>query len=282
MSNRRPTARRRWRDALAYMALTLLSVVVLFPFAWIALTSLKPNVELFAIPPTLIPQHPTLDHYTEILSTGDFPSFFRNSVIVSLASTGLSLLIGAPAAYGFSRFRYRLSGVLFAAIVAARMSPYITLTIPFFFFMRALGILNQPIALVITYMAIELPLIVWLLESFFRELPRELEEAAEIDGMGPLGVFVKIALPLSLPAVSVAAALGLIAAWNEFIFALALTRTPDAQTIPVGLAGYVTTFQTFFGQMTAGATLYAIPVLLFTFVAQRGIVKGLATGGVRG
>jgi multiple sugar transport system permease protein len=95
-------------------------------------------------------------------------------------------------------------------------------------------------------------------------------------------VFVRIALPLSLPAVSVAAALGLIAAWNEFIFALALTRTPNAETIPVGLAGYVTTFQIFFGQMAAGATLYAIPVLVFTVVAQRGIVKGLATGGVRG
>lgn len=273
--------RSRRADALAYLALVLISAVVLFPLAWIVLTSLKPETELYAIPPTLVPRAPTTVHYEALLSS-DFPSFFLNSLIVAPLTTGIALLIGAPAAYGFARFPYRLSWLLFGLVIVARMSPYITLTIPLFIFMRSLGLLNDRLALVITYLAIELPLIIWILEAFFREVPRELEEAAEIDGMGPLGVFLKIVLPLSLPAVSVAAALGLIAAWNEFLFALALTRTPEAQTIPVGLAGYVTSFQIFFGPMSAGAVLYAIPVLLFTVIAQRGIVKGLATGGVRG
>jgi multiple sugar transport system permease protein len=273
---------RRRQNGLAYLALIGVSAIVLFPFVWIVLTSFKPESELYAIPPSLIPREPTLDHYTAVLSTGDFPSFFLNSAIVAPVSTGLALLLGAPAAYGFARFRYRLSWLLFGLIVVARMSPYITLTIPLFVVMRSLGLLNDRLALIITYLAIQLPLIIWILEAFFREVPRELEEAAEIDGMGPVGVFLRIVLPLSLPAVSVAAALGLIAAWNEFIFALALTRTPEAQTIPVGLAGYVTSFQIFFGPMSAGATLYAIPVLLFTVIAQRGIVRGLAAGGVRG
>jgi multiple sugar transport system permease protein len=273
--------RSRRSDALAYVALVLISAVVLFPLIWIVLTSLKPASELYAIPPTLIPRDPTTVHYTELLAT-DFPSFFINSLIVAPVTTAIALLIGAPAAYGFARFRYRLSWLFFGLIIVARMSPYIMLTIPLFVIMRSLGLLNDRLALVITYLAIELPLIIWILEGFFRELPRELEEAAEIDGMGPLGVFLRIVLPLSLPALSVAAALGLIAAWNEFLFALALTRTPEAQTIPVGLAGYVTSFQIFFGPMSAGAVLYAIPVLLFTVLAQRGIVKGLATGGVRG
>jgi multiple sugar transport system permease protein len=276
------TLGRRRADAFAYLALLAVSAIVLFPFVWIVLTSFKPEPELYAIPPALVPQEPTLDHYRELLIESDFPSFFLNSVIVAPVSTAIALLLGAPAAYGFARFRYRLSWLLFGLIVVARMSPYITLTIPLFVVMRSFGLLNDRLALIITYLAIELPLIIWILEAFFREVPRELEEAAEIDGMGHLGVFLRIVLPLSLPAVSVAAALGLIAAWNEFIFALALTRTPEAQTIPVGLAGYVTSFQIFFGPMSAGATLYAIPVLLFTVLAQRGIVKGLATGGVRG
>lgn len=273
---------RRWLDALAYVLLIAISAVVLFPLVWIVLTSLKPETELYAIPPTLVPMSLTTEHYSAIASEGDFPSYFANSLIVAPISTVLALLIGAPAAYGFARFPYRLSWLLFGLVIVVRMSPYITLTIPLFVLMRSLGILNDRLALIITYTAIQLPLIIWILEAFFREVPRELEEAAEIDGMAAPGIFLKIVIPLSLPALSVAATLGLIAAWNEFIFALALTRTPEAQTIPVGLAGYVTSFQIFFGPMAAGATLYAIPVLLFTVLAHRGIVKGLATGGVRG
>lgn len=273
---------RGWLDALSYVLLIAISAVILFPIVWIVLTSLKPESELYAIPPTLIPQSISTEHYVSIASDGDFPRYFANSLVVAPLSTALALLIGAPAAYGFARFPYRLSWLLFGLIIVVRMSPYITLTIPLFVLMRSLGILNDRLALIITYTAIQLPLIIWILEAFFREIPRELEEAAEIDGMAPPGIFLRIVIPLSLPALSVAATLGLVTAWNEFIFALALTRTPEAQTIPVGLAGYVTSFQIFFGPMAAGATLYAIPVLLFTVLAHRGIVQGLATGGVRG
>jgi multiple sugar transport system permease protein len=274
--------RKKLLQIFTYIALTVLGLFVLFPFAWIALTSLKPARDLLSIPPTYIPNPPTLSHYAEVLNTGDFAEFFRNSLVVSLTSTALALVIGGPAAYGFARLRYRMSGLWFGAIVATRMFPPVTLVIPYFLFMRKVNLLDTPAALIITYLTIELPLVIWILEGFFRELPDDVTEAGQIDGLGAFGVFRRIGIPLSLPAISVAAALGFITAWNEFLFALALTRTPFAQTVPVGLAGAVTSEGFQFGPMTAGATLYVLPVLLFTFLAQRGLVKGLATGGSTG
>lgn len=265
----------------AYTALATISVVVLLPFIWIVLTSLKPEAELFSIPPTVIPRRVSLEHYSALLTRGDFPNLFRNSIIASSTATVVALAVGAPAAYGFARYRYRASTLVFALIVGVRMVPLVTLTIPYFAFMHALSLINSLPALIIAYLSFEVSLVVWLLEGFFRELPRDFEEAAAIDGLGPLSTFVKIVVPLSRPAIAVATALGLLTAWNEFILALTLTRTPEAQTIPVGLAGYVTSFQIFFGPMAAGATLYAIPVLLFTLVAQQNIVRGLTTGGIR-
>jgi multiple sugar transport system permease protein len=270
---------KRSLQIFTYVSLTVLGLIVLFPFVWTALTSLKPDKDLLSIPPTYLPNPPTLRHYAETLGSGDFSSFFRNSLIISASSTVLALVIGAPAAYGFARFRYRLGGVLFGAIVATRMFPPVTLIIPYFLFMRKVGLLDTPAALILTYLTIELPLVIWILEGFFRELPDEVGEAGQLDGLGPFGVFRRIGIPLSLPAISVAAALGFITAWNEFLFALALTRTPDAQTVPIGLAGAITSEGFHFGPMTAGATLYVLPVLVFTFLAQRGLVKGLATGG---
>jgi multiple sugar transport system permease protein len=274
--------RRRTVSAFTYVVLAALSLAVLFPFVWTALTSLKPDRDLLSIPPTYLPNPPTLTHYRETLGSSDFTSYFKNSFIVSISSTVLALLIGAPAAYGFARLRFRLSGVFFGAIVATRMFPPVTLIIPYFLFMRSAGLIDTHAALIITYLTIELPLVVWILEGFFRELPTEVAEAGQLDGLSAFGVFMRIGLPLSLPAISVAAALGFINAWNEFLFSLALTRTPAAQTVPVGLAGAITSEGFKFGPMTAGATLYVLPVLAFTFLAQRGLVKGLATGGTVG
>jgi ABC-type glycerol-3-phosphate transport system permease component len=270
------------RQVLTYLALSFMAVLVLMPFLWTALMSLKLDRDLLSIPPTFLPNPPTLFQYRETFRNGDFLNYFQNSIIVSLASTALALAIGVPAAYGFAQFRYRLSGVLFGVIVATRMFPPVTLIIPYFLFMRWAGLLDTHLALIITYVTIALPLVIWILEGFFRELPKEVVEAAQIDGLGPIGVFMRIGIPLSMPAVSVAASLAFIAGWNEFIFALALTRTPEAQTVPVGLASGITSQGFDFGPITAGATLYVVPVLLFTFLAQKGLVKGLATGGSTG
>lgn len=266
---------------LSYVILLLMSVFVLFPFVWTFLTSLKPQLQMFAIPPVVIPRPPTLDNYIQVISAGDFQSFLRNSLVVSIVSTLLAMAIGAPAAYGFAKYRYRFSGLLFGGIIVVRMFPPIILGIPFFLVMRSLGLIDNDLSLIITYVPLELTLIIWILEGFFRELPKEIEEAADIDGLGTLGKFLRIAVPLSIPAIGVASIFGFLVAWNEFMFALTLTRTPASETMPVGIAGYVTTFQTFWGQMSATGMLYILPVVLFTIVAQRGLVKGLTSGATK-
>ena len=266
---------------LVYVLLIALSLIVLFPFFWMVTTSLKQGADMFASPPVWIPNPPTFENYANVFLGGDFSSYLRNSLIVATISTLLGLLIGTPAAFGFARMPYRFSGILFLVIVAIRMFPPISLVIPYFTGMRAFGLIDRLPALIIAYIPLELPLIIWLLEGFFREFPRELEEAAQLDGLSPLGILVRIAIPVSLPAIGVAVMFAFLTAWNEFIFALSLTRTPGAATMPVGIAGYVTNFRTFWGPMTAAAAIYTIPVLLVTLFAQRGIVRGLLGGAIK-
>lgn len=264
-----------------YLLLIALSLVVLFPFFWMVTTSLKSGVDMFATPPVWIPHPPTLENYAEVLHEGDFRSYLLNSLIVATLSTLLGMIVGIPAAFGFARMPYRFSGILFIIIIAIRMFPPISLVIPYFMAMRTVELIDRLPALLIAYIPLELPLIIWLLEGFFREFPRELEEAAELDGLNALGILVRIAIPVALPAIGVAIMFAFLTAWNEFIFALSLTRTPSAATMPVGIAGYVTNFRTFWGPMTAAGAIYTIPVLLVTLFAQRGIVRGLLGGAIK-
>jgi len=259
----------------------LLSLVVLFPFFWMVTTSLKSGVDMFASPPVWIPNPPTLENYASVLFGGDFRSYLLNSLIVATTSTILGMIVGIPAAFGFARMPYRFSGILFIVIIAIRMFPPIALVIPYFMGMRTVGLIDRLPVLIIAYIPLELPLIIWLLEGFFREFPRELEEAAALDGLNTLGILVRVAIPVTLPAIGVAIMFAFLTAWNEFIFALSLTRTPNAATMPVGIAGYVTNFRTFWGPMTAAAAIYTIPVLLVTLFAQRGIVRGLLGGAIK-
>lgn len=271
----------RLTNIAAYLILILMSFFVLFPFVWTFLTSIKTDVQMFSIPPVVIPDPPTTMHYEAIIKEGKFQSFMGNSLSVSLISTIISLAVGVPASYGFAKYRYRFSGLLFAGVIATRMFPPIVLGVPFFLMMRQLGLINTELSLIITYLPLQLTLIIWILEGFFRQLPQEIEEAAEIDGLGTFGKFIKIAVPLSLPAVGVASIFSFLAAWNEFMFALTLTRTEAALTLPVGIAGYVTSFQTFWGKMSATGVLYIIPVILFTIIAQKGMIKGLTAGATK-
>jgi multiple sugar transport system permease protein len=270
-------------DAAAHYALlSLAALFALLPFAWLLTTSLKTDGQILATPPHLLPDPVTLGHFQDVWTSGDLAAFLRNSVVIAGSSTLIALAIGIPAAYGFARFRFRLSAALLVAIVISRMFPPVALVVPYFRAMRELGLIDTQLAVIVAYVPIALPLVVWILEGFFREFPAELEEAAELDGLGTLGILTRVVAPLSRPALSMAALFGFLAAWNEFVLALALTRTPAAQTLPVGLAGFVTQFQTFWGQMTAASVIYLAPVLLVTVFAQRGLVRGLTAGGLKG
>ena len=274
---------RRVAPATGFFVISVAAVALfLLPIAWIFATSVKPTSEIFAIPAQLLPQAPTLEHFEAVLTDGALLQMFGNSLGVGAGATALSLLLGVPAAFGFARYRYRLSGALLGAALVTRMFPPVALALPFFLQFRELGLINTTLGLTIAYIPVVLPLVIWMLEGFFRDFPEELLEAARMDGLGTLRTLIRIVIPLSRPAIAVAALFGFLAAWNEFVIALSLTRTPDAQTMPVGIASYITQFQTVWGQMTAASVLYLLPVLVITLIAQRGIIAGLMSGATKG
>jgi multiple sugar transport system permease protein len=213
---------------------------------------------------------------------GGFPKYLLNSLIAASGATALGLLLCVPAAYGFAKFKYRSSAALLSFAVLTRFFPPIALALPFFLQFRLIGLIDTPFGLILAYIPIVFPLMIWILEGFFRDYPDELLDAARIDGVGVVGTLLRIVIPTSLPALGVATLFGFLVAWNEFIIALTLTRTPAGQTLPVGIAGLITQFQTLWGQMMAVAVVYLLPVLAVTLIAQRGIVSGLMSGATRG
>jgi multiple sugar transport system permease protein len=261
--------------------LTIASVLFLLPVVWIFSTSVKPTADIFAIPSTLLPHHVTGANYGAAVG-GNLAQYMMNSLIAAGGGTLIALLLAIPAAFGFAKFRYRISGLLFAAAVLTRMFPPIALGIPYFLELRSVNLIDTRLGLTLAYVPVVLPLVLWILEGFFRDFSQELIEAARMDGLGVVRTLVRIVLPISTPAIAVASLFGFLSAWNEFVIALTVTRTPAASTMPVGISSYVTQFQTFWGQMTAAAALYLLPVLILTVVAQRGIVRGLTMGSTKG
>jgi multiple sugar transport system permease protein len=272
----------RAQHIVSYLVLILMALFILLPFLWTLLTSIKIEANMFSVPPQWIPNPVTLEHYKTVLHEGKFKSYMTNSLIVSSVSTLIALAIGIPGAYGFAKYKFRFSGLLFASVISVRMFPPIVLGVPYFTMMIKLGLIDTKTALIIAYLPIQLTFIIWIMEGFFRELSRDIEEAAEIDGLGSLGKFVRIALPLSMPSLVVAGIFSFTQAWNEFMFSLTLTRTEASQTMPVGIAGYVTNFSNFWGRMSATDILYILPVILFTALVQKGMVKGLSAGAIKG
>jgi multiple sugar transport system permease protein len=268
-------------DIGAWTVLVATVVFLVIPVFWIFSTSFKPTPEILVTPTTLLPRNPTLDHYAVAVS-GDFRSFMLNSLIAAGGATLLGLLLSIPAAYGFAKFAYRGSGALLSFAVVTRVFPPIALALPFFLQFRVLGLIDTPFGLVIAYLPIVLPLMIWMLAGFFRDFPSELIEAAEIDGLGTLQTLVRIVLPLSLPGLGVATLFGFLVAWNEFVIALTITRTPAGQTMPVGISTLITQFQVLWGEMMAVAAIYLLPVFVVTILTQRGLVRGLMTGATKG
>lgn len=263
-------------------SLVVVSVVFLIPIIWVFSTSLKRTGDILATPSTLFPHHPTTANYADALTGTGLGSYLVNSLIAAGGSTVIGLALAIPAAFGFAKFRYRFSGFLLACAVITRMFPPIALALPYFLEMRTLHLIDSRWGLLLAYIPVVLPLMLWILEGFFREFPRDVIEAARVDGLGVLSALVRVVVPISTPAIAVATLFGFLSAWNEFVIALTLTRTPAAATMPVGIAGYVTQFQTYWGQMTATASIYLLPVLVLTAFAQRGIVRGLAAGATKG
>ena len=253
--------------------------VILLPPVVLFLTSIKTEVDALSFPPKWI-FLPTLKNYAEIFRTSPLVGYAFNSLIVASLNTGASLVLGSMAAYGLARFKFRGADNIAFWILSIRMMPPVAAIIPIYAIMKSLRILDTPWCLVITYLTFNLPFVVWMMKGFFEDIPREIEESALIDGCSEFGVFRKIALPLAAPGLAATAILAFIFSWNEFLFALILTGT-KAVTLPVGIIGYMKETGINWGYMTAGGILALIPVIIFTILVQKHLVKGLTLGALR-
>lgn len=264
--------------------LVLALLVALAPVYWMMTISLKTEIDQFASPPKWVIFTPTLQHYYDAFVTRSFGQYLLTSAIVAVVSTACALLIGTLAAYALTRFRlpYNLDRKLSLWILSTRMFPAIVTVVPLFLMMRDLRLLNTKTALIIVYTGFNLPFVVWMMRGFFAEVPRDLEEAALVDGDSRLGALVRIVLPLVTPGLAATAVFCLIVCWNEFLFALVLTQTDQAITLPVGIAGRVTQYEIKWGVMSAAGAVAMVPILVFALAMQRYLVRGLSLGAVKG
>ncbi|MEA2203908.1 MAG: multiple sugar transport system permease protein [Blastocatellia bacterium] len=272
------------KSVLRYALVLLALLAALTPVYWMLTISLKREVDQFAVPPHWFSFAPTLEHYVDAFVRRSFGQYLVTSAIVAVCSTGCALLIGTLAAYALARFSFprRLDRKLSLWILSTRMFPPIVTAIPLFLMMRDVGLLNTRASLIILYTGFNLPFVVWMMRGFFLEVPRELEEAAMVDGDSRLGALRRVLLPLVAPGLAATAVFCLIISWNEFLFALVLAQTDAAMTLPVGIAGRVTQYEIKWGVMSAAGVVAMLPILVFAMAVQKYLVRGLSLGAVKG
>lgn len=259
----------------------LVAIFVLLPFFWMLSVSLKPATEPFAIPARLWPDDPTLDNYITAFRP-EFRTYFLNSMIVSGASVLITVSLGLLAAYSFTRSQLLIITALMSLVVLAQMFPHAAIIIPFYKMMRAADLLNTYWSLIIAYVSVTLPVAVWMLRGFLLKLPVSLEEAAAIDGAGPLRVFWDVVVPLARPGIIATAVYVLIVTWQEFLFALSFTSTREMRTLPVGLNDFIGQYGIRYGELMASSVMVSVPVIAVFFFLQRYFVAGLTAGAVKG
>jgi ABC-type glycerol-3-phosphate transport system permease component len=259
----------------------VLAIIILMPFFWMVSVSLKPAAEPFAIPARLWPQNPTFDNYITAFRP-EFRIYFLNSVIVSLSTLVITVTLALFAAYAFTRAQFRLISVAMSLVIVSQMFPASAIIIPIYKMMKAADMLNTYGALILAYVTVTLPVAIWMMRGFMANLPLTLEEAAAIDGAGPLRTFFEIILPLCRPGIVATAVFVLIVTWQEFLFALSFTSTKDMRTLPVGVNDYIGQYGIRYGELMASSVLISLPVIVIFFLLQRQFVAGLTAGAVKG
>ncbi len=262
---------------VGYVALlTLVMLLFTAPLLWMALNSFKTPLQISS--GVVLRFKPTLDNYANVFGQQDFLSYMRNSTIIAVGSTLLALALGLPAAYSIAR--YKQNG-LAVAILVARIVPGITFLIPWFILFRQLRLVDTYLSLILTHMLVGLPFIVWVMIPFFEGIPRDLDEAARVDGCTILGVFTRVILPISGPGIVSASILAFIFSWNNFMFSIVLA-TSRAKTLPVAMYNFISYAQIDWGGLMAAAVVITLPILALALVTQRYIVRGLTAGAVKG
>lgn len=267
---------------LAVPLASIVFVAISFgPLYWALVSSLSPETRIFE-GPALLPSPLVFDHYRALFAERAFWIPIRNSLVVAGATTLLALAAGAPCAYALARFQFRAKGPLLAFVLAVSMFPQISLVSPLFLLLRGLGLINTYPGLVVPYLTFAMPLTIWFLVGFFRQLPAELEEAAMLDGASRWRAFREIALPLAWPGIATTGLLTFLYSWNEFLFALSFTLGPERYTVPVAIALFRGQYQVPWGEVFAAAIVTTAPLAVVILLAQRRIVQGLTAGGVKG
>ncbi len=299
------SSRRRRRLARAVFlcaGVGLILIFVLFPLYWIIINSLKPESELARVGVSWLPSRPTLDNYVALVGrlipfptnvdelerqfgrVGVFPFhlYMKNSLVIAIGTTLLSLIVAVCAAYAFSRFTFRAKGFLMLVILMVYLIPHILLLVPLWIILRDAGLLESPVGVILAHSTGAIPFAIWMLTGYFNELPRELEEAAWMDGAGRLQALRHVILPLAVPGLIATCLFAFIVSWNEFLYASAILRKSDNRTLPVGLYALMSEARFYWGQINAGGVVATVPVAALFMIFQTYFVRGLTQGALKG
>jgi multiple sugar transport system permease protein len=270
------------KRVLLWVSVVLIMLFCLFPFYWLINVSLKTGADLSKA--DLFPPSPTLDNYDSIFQNSAFTKALRNSAIIAFTTTALSLLIGSFAGYALARLRFPRKFLLLALVLSISTFPPIAIAAPLFKLWTDIGLFNTYIGLILPSLTFALPLTIYILASFFKEIPKELEEAALVDGATRFQAFRKVVLPLSAPGLVTAGLLVFIFAWNEFLFAITLTSTPDRRPVPAAIAFFTgsSQFEVPLGTISAASVVVTVPLIILVLIFQKRIVAGLTAGAVKG
>ena len=272
---------------LRHITLFIAMSIICIPGLWIVLNSFRPTVDIMAKPPVWVPRGLNLDNYRAMFGgagEGGVPvvQYFTNSLIISVTSTVIAILIGMAGGYAFARYRFRGKSAIFIGLLLTRAVPGVALSLPLFIVMAKTGLIDTHVGLIMVYVAMNVPFTIWLIDGFFRQVPPDLAEAAEIDGCTRWQAFWKVEFPVAKSGVASAGIFAFLASWNEYALASQLTRSTFSKTMPVGLRDFTSEFTINWGGMCALAVLMIIPALILTFLVQKHLIAGLTFGGVKG
>ena len=279
--------RRRLLKVSHFVGLFLAMSIICIPGLWVVLNSFRPTVEIMAKPPVWIPSELNLDNYRAMfggIGEGGVPvlTYFWNSLVISLTSTVIALLVGMAGGYAFARYRIPGKGAIFVGLMVTRAVPGVALSLPLFILFGRMGIIDTHFGMILVYVALNVPFTIWLIDGFFRQVPKELAEAAEIDGCTRWQAFWKVEFPVARSGIASAGIFAFLTSWNEYALASQLTRSLNSKTMPVGLMDFTAKFTVDWTGMSAMAVLIIIPALILTFIVQKHLIAGLTFGGVKG
>lgn len=270
-----------YKKVFIYLILISVTLFMVFPFIWMVITSIKSEVQLFEFPIRVLPHPLTFKNYQDVLADGSIFLYLKNSFLIALGTTVITMIISIPAAYALAKIKFRFGYVLFLIILVIRMMPGVTGILSYFQIISKLGLVDTRFGVILSYLPGNVVFAVMLLRTFFQDFSQDLLDAGRIDGLDTLGTIRYLVFPLSLPSISSATLMTFLGAWNEFMYAAVLIRSPELKTMPMGIQSSIGTFQIYWGKLTANSVIYCLPVIIVTIICNKGLINGLTAGAVK-